>query len=154
MDIKYYLNKHKIQDRVFPVGRLDYDSSGLLILTNDGDLANKLMHPSYNINKEYQLIINGILNEKAKYRLENGIELEEGITSNSEITILDIYANKTKINIIIHQGWNRQIRRMFKKTGYDVISLKRTAIGNIKLSNLKPGNIRKISENLIYNLKS
>ncbi len=152
-DIQYYLHKNNIVDRVYPVGRLDYDTKGLIILTNDGDFTYKITHPSFEIKKVYIVIIDGVLNKKNKYILENGIRLEEGITSKCDINIIKKSTTKSKIEMIIHQGWNRQIRRMFNKVNHNVISLKRISIGNIRLNNLLEGEVREIPINDIKKAK-
>ncbi len=132
-----------IKQRVYPVGRLDYDTEGLLILTNDGEIANKVMHPRYKIDKEYLVTISGNLNQKEVGLLENGIELSDGVTAPAEVEIVVEYNNKSIIKIIIHEGRKNQVKRMFKKLGYQVQELKRIRIGPLSLdSKLKLGKYR------------
>lgn len=123
-----------IGERFFAAGRLDKDSEGLLIITNDGEFTNKLTHPSQEISKEYIVIADKALNEKQKQEFEKGIDIGNGeVTSNSKIYELNNFTYK----VIIHQGYNRQIRRMFDYFGLRVKSLKRVRIGDIKLMGLK-----------------
>lgn len=133
------------EPRVWSVGRLDKDSSGLLILTNDGDFTQKHTHPKFEHEKEYEVIIDKSITEKFLQSMKSGIELSEGIAKADKI--LKISENKFKI--VLHQGWNRQIRRMCEKLGYSVIELKRTRVGEWKLGELKEGKYKVIS-----NLKS
>ncbi len=154
-DISFYLKKNNIKDRVFPIGRLDSDSKGLLILTNDGKLAHKIAHPKYEIDKKYKVTVEGILSEDKKKQLENGIRLEEGITSPCKIGNISILKNKNLsiFTMIIHQGWKRQIRRMISSVNLEVTSLIRVSIGNIKLAELKEGEIKSIPLKDIETLK-
>ena len=128
-----------LDKRFFAAGRLDKDSEGLLIITNDGDFTNKLIHPSFKLDKEYIVEINRNLKREEIKKFESGIDIGNGeITSDSK---LDFLEDKT-YRVIIHQGYNRQIRRMFKKLNADVLSLKRIRIGNIKISKLRPKEYR------------
>lgn len=132
-----------IKERVYPVGRLDYDTTGLLLLTNDGEVANKVMHPSYKIDKEYLSTISGTLSKKDIDLLENGIKLSDGITAPAEVEIVVEYSNRSIVKITLHEGRKNQIKRMFKKLGYSVEELKRIKIGPLTLdSELKLGNYR------------
>ncbi len=124
--------------RVFPVGRLDIDSEGLLILTNDGDLTNLVTHPSHGVEKEYLVQLDRNISEKAVTHLRNGVELEDGITAPAKATRL----SETLIRITIHEGRNRQVRRMCELLGYKVIRLARTRIGPIRDGKLKQGEWR------------
>lgn len=121
--------------RVVPVGRLDKDSEGLLLLTNDGDLVYKLTHPKFNIQKTYLVTTDKILNKNIADLLKKGIKLEEGIACADKVII----RNKFELEIIIHQGWNRQIRRMLAVLGYKVVKLTRIKEGDIVLGNLPLG---------------
>lgn len=125
----------KIKERVFPVGRLDYNTEGLLLLTNDGDFANKIMHPRYEIKKTYLAELDKEINDKDISKIEEGVVLEDGKTSKSKVKRL----HDKKVEITIHEGKNRIVRRIFKTLGYDVKKLKRIKIGNLKLGDLKPG---------------
>lgn len=142
-----------IDERIYPVGRLDYDTSGLLILTNDGKLTYKLTHPKHEVNKTYIAEIEGIPTHKELHNFRNGLKIENYITSEAEIIILQ-KKNKTSIvKIIIHEGKNRQIRKMCDKINHPVISLKRVAIGDINLGNLKYGQYRHLSKTEVEYLK-
>jgi 23S rRNA pseudouridine2605 synthase len=152
-DITHFLKLNNIKERVFPIGRLDSDSEGLIILTTDGKLAHRVAHPKYEIDKKYIVKIKGKLDKDKIYKLENGIALEEGITSKCKVSIIKESEKTTTLEIILHQGWKRQIRRMIEQVGSLVISLKRVSIGNINLGNLKEGEIQSISLEEIEKLK-
>ncbi len=126
--------------RLYPVGRLDLDSEGLLILTNDGDFAYKLTHPRHQIPKIYLSELNRPLRIEDKKKLEKGVELEEGKTRPAEILIL----SRNKIQITIYEGKKRQIKRMLALFNYKVIKLKRIAIGPLKLGNIARGKFRRL----------
>ncbi|MFC7391520.1 pseudouridine synthase [Scopulibacillus cellulosilyticus] len=134
----------EVEQRVFPVGRLDYDTSGAIILTNDGEFANKLMHPKFEIDKEYVAKINGIPTKQELNRLKRGIKLEDGKTAPAEVKMLSADSKKKTaiIRLIIHEGRNRQVRRMFEALGYQVLKLKRERYGNLDLIHMNPGDIR------------
>jgi len=138
----------KIKERVFPIGRLDYNTTGLLLLTNDGDFANKIMHPRYEINKTYLVHIDKPITQEQIKQIENGVELKDGLTSTSKINVI----NPKKLEITIHEGKNRIVRRIFNKLEFEVISLKRIKIGNLKL-NLKIGQYRELTEQEIFMLQ-
>ncbi|NLK69771.1 MAG: rRNA pseudouridine synthase [Clostridiaceae bacterium] len=135
-----------IEERIYPVGRLDYDSSGLLFLTNDGQFANFLMHPKHEILKTYIVTVKGKPSENAIQSLRKGIKIENYITAPAYVNVLSIYENKTKLEITIHEGRNRQVRKMCEKIGNPVIRLKRVAYGGVQLGNLKPGEWRYLTE--------
>ncbi len=143
---------HGIDKRIYPVGRLDLDSSGLLLLTNDGDLTHKITHPSHELDKEYMVVANGELSQEEINRFKNGIKLEEGKTSPAKIEMVNQDPKNTTYQVIIHEGMNRQIRRMFDQLGYEVVSLIRVRIGNISLGSLKPGEHRKLSSKELQDL--
>jgi 23S rRNA pseudouridine2605 synthase len=128
--------------RVIPIGRLDFNTTGLLLLTNDGDFANKVMHPRYEIKKTYQAKINQPLSSETKLILEKGVMLSDGTTKPAKVDVID----KDLINITIHEGRNRIIKRMLKKLGYQTLELKRVRIGNLSLGDLKSGEFRKLSK--------
>jgi pseudouridine synthase len=136
-----YLGKHKheLHARVYPVGRLDKDSEGLILLTNDGDLANKLTHPKHQHEKEYEVTIDTPLSKDAKKVLEKGMIIEnefaQGVQIGKEIKI----GRKHVVNLILKEGKNRQIRRMLGRLGYNVQNLKRIRIANTKLKTLPVG---------------
>ena len=140
--------------RVYPVGRLDYDTEGLLILTNDGELAFRLTHPSNEIPKTYLVRVEGTMTEKDLNPLRSGIELDGVLTKKSKAHIVETHKDYTKVHITITEGRNRQVRRMFEAIGKTVAFLKRIQIGNLKLSGLDRGQSRKLSEAEIAYLKN
>jgi 23S rRNA pseudouridine2605 synthase len=131
-----------VKERIYPVGRLDYDTSGLLILTNDGDFAYKLMHPSKEVDKVYIAEVEGIPTEKELEMFRNGLKIEDYITSKAKIEILKIIDKNAIVRIVIHEGKNRQVRKMCEKIGHKVLKLKRVQIGKIKLGSLEVGKWR------------
>ncbi|OGC89568.1 MAG: pseudouridine synthase [candidate division Zixibacteria bacterium RBG_16_53_22] len=130
---------------VRPVGRLDYNSSGLLLLTNDGELAFRLTHPRYEIEKTYQVKCQGAISDETITRLENGIDLDIGRTAPAKIEILNRAGNFTRLNITIHEGRKRQVRLMLQAVGHKVITLKRTRLGNLELGDLREGRYRHLT---------
>ncbi|MCS7279039.1 MAG: rRNA pseudouridine synthase [Thermodesulfobacteriaceae bacterium] len=128
---------------LFPVGRLDKDAEGLLLLTNDGILAHRILHPKWKIPKIYEVELSKALKEEDKIRLEEGIELSEGKTSPSKLWYLN--SERTKIRIEVYEGRYHLIKRMFGKLSYQVLNLKRIAIGNISIGNLKEGELKALS---------
>ena len=141
-------------ERIYPVGRLDYDSEGLLILTNDGDLTNKLTHPKNNIQKTYYVIIDSSILPKEIQKLEKGVVIDGYKLSGCKISILSERENKTEMNVVIHEGRNREIRKMFELIGKNVIFLKRTKIAKLSLGKLARGTYRQLSQTEIKYLKS
>jgi len=143
------LIENEIKERIFPVGRLDIATSGAIILTNDGDFAYNLTHPKHNIDKTYEAILNKPINEKEIKLLENGVIVDGKKTAPCKIT----QNSDKKITITIHEGRNRQIRKMFESISKNVIELKRTQIGTIQLGNLPIGRFRYLSQSEINSLK-
>lgn len=135
--------------RVYPIGRLDLDSEGLLILTNDGELTNLIAHPSHGVEKEYLVSLHREVSEKALSRLRNGVLLEDGITAPARVTKL----SSTLIRITIHEGRNRQVRRMCDALGYKVLRLIRIRIGPIRDTKLKQGQWRMLEHSEVINLR-
>jgi 23S rRNA pseudouridine2605 synthase len=131
--------------RVFPVGRLDYDSEGLLFITNDGDFAYRILHPSKKIPKTYVIKVKGIIDEDAIEKLRRGVRLEDGLTAPAKVKKIRQSGSNSWVEITIHEGRKRQVRRMLEKVGYSVIKLRRIAIGGLKLGDLKPGEIRRMT---------
>jgi 23S rRNA pseudouridine2605 synthase len=121
--------------RVFPVGRLDADTEGLLVLTNDGDLAHRLTHPSFGIDKEYLAEVEGVPARGALRRLREGVELDDGVTAPAKVATVA----PSLLRITIHEGRNRQVRRMCEAVGHPVVRLVRTRIGPLRDPNLRPG---------------
>jgi 23S rRNA pseudouridine2605 synthase len=130
--------------RLYPVGRLDLDSTGLLILTNDGSLTYQLTHPKFEHEKEYLVQIEGTLQPKEKQNLERGVRLDDGITAQALIKEVRL-ALPYNYSLTIHEGKKRQIRRMFAHLGYRVLALKRIRMGSLTLSNLKEGQVRQLT---------
>lgn len=138
----------KTPERLFPVGRLDADTEGLLIITNDGDFTNKLIHPSKIINKVYQVIVNKQPSIDQFNVLENGVNIGDFVTSPSVIANKRKLANGTfQFDITIHEGKNRQVRRMVDAVGLKVVYLKRIKIGSLHLGNLPLGKSKKLTKN-------
>jgi 23S rRNA pseudouridine2605 synthase len=141
-------------EKIFPIGRLDYDTSGLLLLTNDGDLFNKIVHPRAEIYKEYTLVMAGKLEKNGLFLLETGIKLEDGITLPAKIKIVEYKDNKSIISISIREGRNRQIRRMFRAIDCTILSLKRIKIGKLSIGDLNDGEYRKLTDDEVKYLYS
>ncbi|MBP3713493.1 MAG: rRNA pseudouridine synthase [Bacilli bacterium] len=139
--------------RLFPVGRLDINSSGLLLMTDDGEFSNLVMHPSSSLDKTYKVEIDGQLTMEDKKHLEQGIVLEDGITAPCKVNIISIEIGKTTFEITIHEGRNRQIRRMVEAIGHKTISLTRLRIGPIVMSNLHRGEFKEVPSNLVDEIK-
>ena len=139
--------------RLYNVGRLDLNSEGLLLLTNDGELANRLMHPRYGVNKTYRVVCDGTLSASEIAALTNGVELEDGLTAPAKVAnIRRSTTGGTAFSITIHEGRNRQIRRMLEAVGHRTLRLKREQYGNLRLGALKPGEWRYLSEEEIADL--
>ena len=134
-----------VKERIFPVGRLDYDTTGLLILTNDGDFAFENTHPGHEIKKTYIAEVQGMPSDKALEALRNGVVLDGRKTAPAGVEVVDINSYRTVLKIIIHEGRNRQVRRMCEAVGHPVLKLKRTAVGKLALGDLKPGEWRYLS---------
>lgn len=137
-----------------PVGRLDKDSTGLLILTNDGDLINELTHPSVKVPKVYLVTIGGRIHKHELEQLANGVEIEKGKIAYADITVLEQDNEHTSMQITLFQGMNRQIRKMFEFVGYEVKTLKRIQHATINLSGLKRGEFKPIKPAQIKELKN
>ena len=146
---KTVLDLINIPERVFPVGRLDLNSEGLLLLTNDGELMNALIHPKFKINKTYRAKISGEVTEEKLDKLRAGIELEDGLTAPAEIFLIE----ENLVEITIHEGRNRQIRRMFAAIGCDVKRLKRINFAGLTLDGVAVGKFRRLTSAEIKNLK-
>jgi len=135
----------KIKERVFPIGRLDINTEGLILLTNDGDFANLIMHPRYNIKKKYVVKIREPIKREDVENLKNGVNLLDGKTSPAKVKVLN--KDRTLIEIVIHEGKNRILRRMFNELGYYVMELKRVKIEFLELRNLSKGRWRELKPN-------
>ena len=143
----------KVKERVYPVGRLDYDTSGLIILTNDGEVYNNIVHPRSGRSKIYIATLKGIPSGSSIERFKSGLDIGGYITAEADFKIINIDKNKSKVEIKIHEGKNRQIRRMCSKIGCPVLTLTRIAIGDIRLGNLKEGNWRYLNKKEIDYIK-
>ena len=142
--------------RIYPVGRLDYDSSGLIILTNDGQFANMLMHPRYHIPKTYHVTVKGLVQRSDVAALSRGIKLDDGIKTlpaKVMITNQDIPNERTSLDVTITEGRNRQIRRMFEALGYEVKKLHRTQYGTVRDDQMPSGSYRRLKPHEIKSLK-
>lgn len=135
----------KIRQNVFPVGRLDFDSEGLLLLTNDGDFAHALLHPSREIPKTYLVKVKDIIDESKIKKLRHGITLEDGVTMPAQVRKIRGSENNSWIEITIHEGKKRQVRRMLETVGHPVLKLKRISINGLKLRDLKTGEVRHLT---------
>ena len=134
-----------VDQRLFHVGRLDGDTEGLLLLTNDGELAQRLVHPSHEINKTYVARVSGNVDKGTLHRIQNGIAIEDRVVDVSNIRVIDQSADATILELTIHEGRNRIIRRLCEEVGHPVIDLARIAIGPIQLGHLKSGQLRELS---------
>lgn len=141
-----------IDERIYPVGRLDKDSEGLLILTNDGSFTNCLTHPSHNYAKVYRVTVRPSVNDEILYNLSNGIEIDGRKTAPAEVTVLEEQENRVVLEFILHEGRNREIRKMCESQGLEVARLKRNSIGSLKLGMLKQGQYRELTEQEVKKL--
>lgn len=145
----------EVEERIFPVGRLDYHTSGLLLMTNDGDFANLMMHPRYEIEKTYIAKVKGVPLKEDLKRLQKGVELEDGITLPAKVKFLR--GNRKKktaiIELTIREGRNRQVRRMFDAIGYPVLKLKRERYAFLTLEGLNAGEYRRLTPHEVKQLR-
>ena len=137
-----------------PVGRLDRESTGLIILTNDGDLINELTHPSVKVPKLYRVSINGKITQNDIDKMYKGIEIEPGKKAYAEVDVLDIDNNHTVMEVMLYQGLNRQIRKMFEHLGFEVLTLKRIQHATLNLDGLKRGDVKPIKPQQIKELRN
>lgn len=147
-----YIPKSKI--RVFPVGRLDYNTSGLLLLTNDGEVTQKLIHPSFEFGKTYIVEIRGKLDKQAIEKLRNGVDIGGFVTSKAQVEVLKEDEKTSTIKIVIHEGKNRQVRRMFDAVNSHVKKLERIAVGKLQLNDLPVGQCRELTKEEIAYIKT
>ncbi len=134
-----------IKQRVYPVGRLDYDSEGLLLLTNDGELTYALTHPRYEIPKTYQAMVQGVPGKDKLDELAKGVVLQDGATAPAKVRLLKNKGDSALLEITIHEGKNRQVRRMCEHIGHPVLSLRRVSIGPLKIGDLQRGRFRHLT---------
>lgn len=132
--------------RLVPVGRLDYDTSGVLLMTDDGELANVLAHPRFGVEKTYRALVRGRLSGDAMKRFLAGIVLDDGKSAPAKLRVVRAHAAATEIDITIHEGRNRQVRRMFEATDHPVLALERLRFGPLSLGDLRPGIWREASD--------
>ena len=142
----------EVRERVYPLGRLDNNTEGLLLISNDGDLMNGLLHPRYKVNKTYVARVAGVPSEKLLDKLRQGITLEDGMTAPAEVKILETSDSEAKVEITIHEGRNRQVRRMFAAIGCDVRALKRVKFAGLTLKGVKRGHYRPLTDEEITEL--
>lgn len=143
----------EIEERVVPVGRLDINTSGLLIVTNDGEFANKMTHPSHEIEKVYLALVRGVLSDKKTNMLRRGLVIDGRKTAPAKVKVIKQKKGSSLVEITIHEGRNRQVRKMFAKVGCPVQELERVAFGSILLGRLKEGHYRKLSPTELKSLK-
>jgi 23S rRNA pseudouridine2605 synthase len=145
-----------IMERIYPVGRLDYDTSGVLLMTNDGEFANLLMHPRSEIEKVYVAKTQGIPLRESLRKLEKGIRLEDGKTSPARVKMISLDKKKQTsiVELVIHEGRNRQVRRMFEAIGHQVIKLKRERYGTLTLNGLNAGEARELTPHEVKQLRA
>lgn len=142
-----------VKERIYPVGRLDYDTSGLIILTNDGDFANKMTHPRHQMQKVYRAEIMGRLSDSDIESFKRGIVIDDYKTAPAGIQIINSAQDRSVVEVTIHEGKNRQVRNMFEALNHPVVRLKRVAIGFVEISGLEEGKWRYLSKNEILRLK-
>lgn len=130
--------------RLFPVGRLDAATTGLLLLTDDGALAHRLAHPRHKVAKEYVAVVSGLPGERDLRRLREGVKLEDGLTQPAQVELLGAGGGLSRLRIVISEGRNRQVRRMLEAVGHPVRELQRTAFGPVRLGRLRPGGVRRL----------
>ncbi|AMO84906.1 23S rRNA pseudouridine2605 synthase [Solibacillus kalamii] len=147
--------KKHVHQRIFPVGRLDYDTTGLLLLTNDGEFSNLMTHPKFKIDKTYIARVKGIPTKQGLMKLQSGIKLEDGKTAPAKVsmTSFDENAGKAICEITIHEGRNRQVRRMFEAIGTPVVKLKRERFAFLDLTGLSPGEYRQLTKHEVKLLR-
>ncbi|MBN1045301.1 MULTISPECIES: pseudouridine synthase [Clostridium] len=148
---KTVLDLVKVNERIYPIGRLDYDSSGLILLTNDGDVYNKIIHPREELNKKYIAVVKGKVSKKDIDIFNKGIDIGGYITAPASLEVLSYANEKSTVEVCIHEGKNRQIRKMCTAINHEVLSLNRVSIGEIQLKYLKKGEWRELTtEELDY----
>ncbi|MHB8058498.1 MAG: pseudouridine synthase [Desulfuromonadaceae bacterium] len=141
-----------VPDRVYPVGRLDYNTEGLLLLTNDGDWANRLMHPRHEIEKEYHVRVRGKVIDQQLKRMAEGVELEDGKTAPAVVNLVKSGEQNDWISVAIHEGRNRQVRRMCETVSLSVVRLKRIRYGSLMLGTLRAGQFRYLTDTEVREL--
>ncbi|MCR4634533.1 MAG: rRNA pseudouridine synthase [Erysipelotrichaceae bacterium] len=142
--------------RLYPLGRLDYDSSGLILLSNDGELMQKLIHPSFEVDKVYEVVIDGLIKNEEIGKLERGVKIEDYVSAPAKVSLISVNENKKTsfLEVTIHEGKNREIRKMFESLGYKVIRLHRIKEAGIELGDLKSGEYRRLKPYEVKKLKA
>lgn len=153
-DRKTILDIVNVKERIYPIGRLDYDSSGLLLLTNDGDIYNKIIHPKKEIEKRYIATVKGTFSKEELEKFRSGVDIGGYITAPAKIKVIKESKSNSVVEITIHEGKNRQVRKMCSAFNHEVLNLKRIAIGKLSLDNLKEGQWRNLNEKEVSYLKS
>lgn len=143
-----------VDARLFPVGRLDYNTTGALIMTNDGDLTYRVTHPRHELGKTYRALVKGVISNEKLAKLRNGVDIGGYITKKARVSVIKAGKGSTLVEITIHEGKNRQVRKMFAAIGNPVQTLERIAIGPIRLGHLKEGHYRKLTKEEIEYLKN
>lgn len=142
-----------IPERVYPVGRLDYDVEGLVVLTNDGELSNRILHPSFELKKVYSAVVKGNLTQQKRLRMEKGIELEDGYAKPDSIKLLKVDKNLSTVEISFHEGRNRLVKRFFAEFLHPVRQLRRISVGPLNIGNLERRHWRDLTTKELQNLK-
>lgn len=143
----------EVKTRLYPVGRLDLDSEGLMILTNDGALAHRLMHPRYQVPKNYRVWVKGFVGPEALERLRQGVPIEGGVSSPARVHVKSASRARSKLNLVITEGRKREIRQMCREVGHPVKRLLRVGLGPLRLGDLPPGAVRRLTPREIRDLK-
>lgn len=139
--------------RLFPVGRLDLDSRGLILMTNDGELAGRLMHPRYHVEKEYRVVIAGAPAEGALQQLRKGMRVADERFLPAEVQVLKASPRETRLRMVLREGRKREVRRMWRALGHDVLDLERVRIGPLRLGRLAPGALRALTPAQVRTLR-
>lgn len=144
----------KLKQRVYPVGRLDYDTEGALLLTNDGELAYRLAHPKFQVQKIYEARVQGHFKKEAAHKIEEGVKLEDGAIGRARVNILGFVGHMTRLRLVLTEGRKREVRQLCKKVGHPVEHLIRVEFAGFTLKGLKPGDWRYLTEGEVMKLQS
>lgn len=147
-----YLTEDQREARVYHVGRLDTDTQGMLLLTNDGDFTQRMMHPSYELTKTYVAEVEGVVTDQTVNRLARGIRLEDGWVRPDAVRVGVRTDARTLLTVVLHEGRNRIVRRMFEAVGHPVVTLARTQIGPVRMGSLPPGHVRALTRDELGSL--
>lgn len=140
--------------RIYPVGRLDYDTEGVLILSNDGEFAYEMTHPKHEVEKEYYCVVEGSPGPEAIKQLRQGVAINGFVTSPAKVTLIELQKEHSIFRMVIHEGKNRQVRRMFETVGHPVVYLRRERFGGLSLKGMQVGEWRKLTDKEVKTLKS